>query len=168
MECPACNKPVTQSPAPDGGVNIYCSHCGWGAMPSESARSKPQRPPIWQVLLLWVAAIVIVVGPYLGLMYGIPELLDVGPEAFDDASGRLVTLVRYNYWWVMGAYILISVVFTPTYDRENIGFFGGFMDNPFSLQDDWERQKRTWQFLLLPGKTVWAAFVATKLFLFPK
>ena len=169
MECPACNKPVTQAPAPDGGVNIFCSHCGWGTRPSAAAGpSKPARPPIWQLLLLWPTAVAIVIGPYFALMFGIPALMDVGVAEIDNASDRILTLIRYNYWWVIAVYVFISVVFTPTYDPEATGFFGGFMDNPFSFRDDWERQKRTWFFLLLPGKTVWAAFVVTKQFLLPR
>lgn len=98
----------------------------------------------------------IIVGPYLLLMFEIPALMHVGPAAFDDASDRILALVRHNYWWVLAVYLVISVLFTPTYDSGEVGFFGGFMDNPLSLHDDWERQNRAWFLLLLPGKTVWA------------
>jgi len=168
MECPACNKPVTQSPAPDGGVNIYCRYCGWGAIPTTVTSSAPTRAAIWKVFLMWGVAAVIIVGPYLALEFGIPVLMDTGFAAFDDASDRMVMLVRYNYWWVLAVYLFISVVFTPTYDPDETGFFGGFMDNPFSLHDDWERQKRLWFFLLIPGKTVWVAVMMTKQFVLPR
>jgi hypothetical protein len=162
MECPVCNRPVSQSPAPDGGVNIFCRRCGWGAMPGNTARAEPPRPPIWQVALFWALALAIVIGPYFGLIYGIPALLDVGVLSVDEGVDRIVDLVRYNYWWVFGIYLVICVVFTPTYDPDQTGFLGGVIDNPFSFHDDWERQKRTFLFLMLPGKTVWAAFVLTK------
>jgi hypothetical protein len=168
VDCPACNKPVTQSPAPGGGVTFFCTHCGWGGIPSSVTPTKSERPAIWKVLLLWIVAIVIVVGPYLALMFGIPELMDVGPAAFDEAADRILALVRFNYWWVLAIYLFISVVFTPTYDSDRVGFFGGFIDNPFSFEDDWERQKRAWLFMLLPGKTVWVAIVMTKRLIVPR
>ncbi len=94
--------------------------------------------------------------------------MDVGPTAFDEASERMLGLVRYNYWWIFAIYLFISVIFAPTYDSNEVGFLGGYVDNPFSLHDDWERQKRLWFFLLLPGKTVWAAVLITKQLIVPR
>lgn len=162
MECPNCNAPVTQREAEDGSLTIFCSDCGWGT-DADAGEPEPaaQRPAVRNVALLWILAIAIFVGPYIALRLGIPHMLDIGPEVFDDAAGRLIANLNVHYWWVMAAYVFLAAVFTPTYDRDKVGLFGGFVDNPFSFEDDYHRHMRALAFFLLPGKVVAAALIST-------
>ncbi|MBX3176312.1 MAG: hypothetical protein KF886_03040 [Candidatus Hydrogenedentes bacterium] len=166
MECPICSRSVTQAESPDGELRIWCAACGWGAGPG-GADVREERPagggaaPLWQVALLWAVAVAVVVGPYFALRFGLPALFDVGLRGAGAAHAKYVTALNGWYPIVMGAYLAAAGLFTPAYDRDNVGWFGGLLDNPFSLQDDWERTKRTWLFVLLPGKTVWVALKLT-------
>jgi len=164
MNCPSCNKPTTQEQAADGALSTFCSYCGWGNGARNTFSSEPpppEKPSLVFIGLLWLVAVVVVIGPYFGLLYGIPELMNVGPEAFDDAAERMIDLVKRNYWWVMGVYLFLALMLSPEPDSRNLGFFGGLADNPFSFEDDWERQKLVFALVLMPGKAVWAAFGMT-------
>ncbi len=167
MDCPACAQPVKQHQGPDGGIAFSCPQCGWGTNAEAKVQhdSDTPRPSIGLVIGLWPLAWLIVLGPYLALRFGIPAFADTGVTAFEDASARIVGLLDIHYWWIFAIYLFLAAVFTPTYDSDKTGWFGGYIDNPFSFEDDWERQKRAWFFMLLPGKTVLAAFVMTYRFI---
>lgn len=170
MECPNCTAPVAQAEEPDGSLNIYCPSCGWGADssgPPEPA-APPTRPSAWLVLGLWLLSAVVVLGPYFGLRFGVPYMLDVGTNAFDEATSRFIAVLNVHYWWVIALYIFLSGVFTPNVRREDMGWFGGWVDNPFSWEDDWERQKFGFAVMFAPGKTVWAAAIMTYRLLAPR
>ncbi|MBN8823467.1 MULTISPECIES: hypothetical protein [unclassified Spirosoma] len=49
-------------------------------------------------------------------------------------------------------YVLISHVVTATPDYTNVGWFGGLIDNPFRISDDYNRWLIYIQVILLPGK----------------
>ena len=165
MNCPSCNSELRQRQEPDGSLSIFCAACGWGTGP-ELADSV-ERPSLLLILGLWGLSAVVILGPYFALRFGVPEFLDVGPKALDEGADSFVTLLNANYWWVIMVYVFLCGVFSPTYDSNNVGLFGGLMDNPFSFRDDWERQKRAWAFALLPGKAPWAAVRLTYRFIVP-
>ena len=159
MDCPLCNRPVEQTETPDGELRLWCSACGWGTAESTAAGGEQEvaPAPAWKLALLWCAAVLVVTGPYVLLRFGLPSLFDVGLSGADAAHAKYLAALNGWYGIVMAFYLAAAGLFTPTYDPNNVGLFGGMVDNPFSLQDDWERTKRTWLFLLLPGKIFWAA-----------
>ena len=162
MECPVCNQPVQQNESPDGELRLWCAACGWGAGDVGDADEVPGEPTaLWKLLLLWVAAAIVVVGPYFALRYGLPSLFDIGLRGADEAYAKYLAALNGWYGIIMAFYLAAAGLFTPTYDPNNVGWFGGMVDNPFSYQDDFERTKRTVLFLLLPGKLFWAAVKLT-------
>lgn len=162
MDCPACNFPIREQKLPDGSVDFSCPKCGWGKGGAAYSRhDEPARPSAGRVAIFILAALLVVFGPYLALRIGIPILFDTGSQAFAEASDRLIAALNFHYWWIMALYIMLSALISPSYDRENLGWLGGFVDNPFSWQDDWERQKRAWAFFFAPGKAVVVAGVLT-------
>lgn len=119
-----------------------------------------------KLLFGWVLSAVIVVGPYLALRYGVPWLiesqLDIGAGLDTEEAGyRFAMMVHRHYWWVFIVYMLIAGIVTPSYDREEMGLFGTFVDNPFSFQDDYNRTMFTLMILLAPGKVVWVTLHTT-------
>lgn len=161
MECPMCNSPVEQKETPDGETRIWCGACGWGAGEAVVAEEATGAPAVWQIVLLWIGALIVVLGPYCALRFGLPALFDIGLPRADEVHAKYLTALNGWYWLIMAFYLAAAGLFTPTYDPDNVGWLGGYIDNPFSLQDDWERTKRTWVFLLLPGKLFWMAVKAT-------
>lgn len=51
-------------------------------------------------------------------------------------------------------YLGIAYVFKPEPDRSNLGWFGGCIDNPFRISDDFNRSLMFLSVLLLPGRLV--------------
>lgn len=163
MECPVCNRPVIQAETPEGELKIWCSACGWGADGGSSGGASQGAEPaaLWKIALLWLVAIAVIAGPYVALRFWLPGLFDIGLRGADEAYARYLAALNGWYGLVMAGYLAAAGLFTPTYDPNNVGLFGGLMDNPFSFQDDWERTKRTFLMLLLPGKVVWVAVKLT-------
>ena len=163
MECPICNRPVTQSESPDGELRLWCGACGWGMGSTEPIEEQDNDVPtaLWALALLWLVAVAFVIGPYFALRFAVPELFDIGLRGVHEAHEKYIALLNGWYGIVMAIYLAAAGLLTPTYDPENVGFFGGMIDNPFSFQDDSERTKRTILLVLLPGKTVWVAFYLT-------
>ncbi|MBM4367419.1 MAG: hypothetical protein FJ102_14500, partial [Deltaproteobacteria bacterium] len=60
-----------------------------------------------------------------------------------------------HYLGFLAAYVVISNLFTPSYDASDLGWGGGTIDNPFSHTDDQNRFLRNLAFFLFPGKLVW-------------
>lgn len=162
MDCPMCGASATQEEQGDA-LKVYCARCGWGT--GEAVDAVPDAPVAatawWWLLLLWVAAVAVVVGPYFALRYGLPELFDIGLPGGDEAHARYLDALNSWYAFVMATYLASAGLFTPTYDPDNVGWFGGMIDNPFSFQDDFERMKRTLLIVLLPGKVFWVALKLT-------
>ena len=113
---------------------------------------------LFKLLFGWILSAIVIVGPYAALKWGLPwaveNHLDVGFDT-EQPVQRLVALVDYNYWWVCLVYIILAGLITPSYDRENMGLFGTFVDNPFSYEDDVNRTMFAVMILLAPGKVVW-------------
>ena len=156
MDCPSCATPIRGRELPDGSTDFSCPKCGWGKVggTAHSRDDAPKKPSAGRVMLFLFAALLIVIGPYAAMIIGIRVFMGDAEPAFADAADRLIGLINLHYWWIMAVYIFLAAAFSPTWDRDNVGWLGGMIDNPFSLQDDWERSKRTFAFLLLPGKVV--------------
>lgn len=103
----------------------------------------------------WSLSAVILLGPYLAIRFGLPLVWQPPPEA-EEAFAYFLVLVDLNYWWIALVYVGISALVTPEYDRDKLGLFGiPYIDNPFSLEDDYHRFMRRLSRLLFPGKVVW-------------
>jgi hypothetical protein len=119
-----------------------------------------------KVLLGWVLSAGVVALPYVALRYGVPWLietqLDIGAGVdVKDLAFRWELLVYRHYWWVLIVYLLAAGIITPRYDREEMGLFGTFVDNPFSYQDDYNRAMFGVMVVLTPGKIVWLTLHTT-------
>ncbi len=153
MNCPVCAQPVRQykDPVQSGRLIRYCGHCGWGAEKADEARndlrdrledhSESSRPQLlWaRRLLAWGFSLALLAGPYLWLV------LSVGP---------MEPWVHPTYWLTMVAYVGLAFVLCPRPDMEELGWFGGLIDNPFSHEDDLNRFLLALLIFLLPGKVV--------------
>jgi len=162
MECPVCNCPVRQEEQ-GGALRVWCSSCGWGTETAQVDEvSLPvEKASVGQLMLWWAGALLVVVGPYFALRYGLPSLFDIGLSGAEEAYARYLAVLNSWYALVMALYLGAAGALTPTYDPNNVGWFGGMIDNPFSFQDDFERVKRTLVLVLLPGKVFWVAVKLT-------
>lgn len=164
MNCPKCGN-LCSTREGEGPAGFYCKKCGWG---KEGLSPAPSDSPLSVGLfiklgLLWALSVVIVVGPYLLFLYGIPELVtsitqghaEMDPEKVRDA-------LTPRYLWGMAIYLLLGVAFSPRYDPGKLGLFGNvFLDNPFSYEDDFNRTMLALSLLLAPAKIVWATLRST-------
>ena len=111
-----------------------------------------------KLAVVWALSLAVLLIPYFALRFGAPWI--VGSYRSDGrivvacAVYRFVVALNIHYWWVFAAYVILAAVITPNYDRENMGLFGTFIDNPFSFQDDYNRTMFTLMILLAPGKIV--------------
>jgi len=106
-------------------------------------------------IAFWALSIAIVVGPYFALRFGVPLLVARSPFASAFAMDRFLVALNLNYWWVMLVYIALAGIFTPKWDPDNLGLFGGYVDNPLTFEDYHNRAMRTLALFLFPGKFVW-------------
>ncbi|MCA9432381.1 MAG: hypothetical protein KC940_17850 [Candidatus Omnitrophica bacterium] len=115
-----------------------------------------------KLIFLWAAALIIVLGPYLAIVHGLPWLVQEKGWTFANADpNKLSAALNPHYWIVLLVYLTVSFFFVPSYDSENLGLFGTRRDNPFSMEDDYNRTLQTVYQLLLPGKLVCAAGLYT-------
>ncbi len=115
-----------------------------------------------ELLFLWLSALLVMLGPYMAIVHGLPWLVQEQGWTFVQAdSVKLAASINPHYWVLLLVYLVISFFFTPTYDLENLGLFGSRRDNPFSMEDDYNRTLHSVYQLLLPGKLVCAAFLFT-------
>jgi hypothetical protein len=107
----------------------------------------------------WALSCAVIFGPYLVLRFGAPWIVETylsqGQIDLTDAVYNFIVALNRHYWWVFALYIVLAGLITPSYDRENMGLFGTFVDNPFSFHDDYNRAMFTLMILLAPGKIVW-------------
>lgn len=92
----------------------------------------------------WIGSIVIVAGPYVGMHYAFTEVL----------QKELPQWLALSYWIVMVTYLLAAATIQPDYDRTELGWFGGLVDNPFSWEDDNNRRGLFLDIALIPGRVV--------------
>ena len=53
--------------------------------------------------------------------------------------------------FILILYHLISLFIQPNPNYDNVGWLGGFMDNPFRISDDFNRSLITIKVILIPG-----------------
>ena len=66
---------------------------------------------------------------------------------FEAASAKSI-LISFIF---PALYIALGFFFRPQADVDDLGWFGGMMDNPFSFTDDYNRGLLGLRVLLLPG-----------------
>lgn len=163
MFCPQCNARIPIDPE-QGDPAPSCPACGWG---SHRESQQPAPRPVWRALrlgLLWGGAIIVLVGPWLGIRYLLLQLeaSQLGP-AIDtsELAGRWFP----HYCWIMALYILLAWSVRPSYDRDNLGIFGGdaySRHNPaVTAEQHYNRFLHTLSMLLFPGHLVVAALEET-------
>ena len=179
MECPRCNQTLERIDRRVPGRQdpkriFYCEHCGWGkeqleqkekAQASDSGPAPDAGPPLWLKLRgLWALSIAIMIVPYVLILH-IPVLFSSAyPELFDaqEATTRMAEALNPMYMVIMAIYIGLCGLFqTPNVDRNDMGWFGGLVNNPFSYSDDINRQKFWLLLLMLPGKIMVMTATAT-------
>lgn len=166
MNCPKCNRKVSQQDMPDGSIVFHCNHCGWGNERLEAARAAgsaavaSEGPSLAgsavRLMLWWVASLAVILGPYLLLRYALPMWLDDQGTHAVQAGEKLAAMLDTHYWWMIGGYLLISFTVSPRPISDYYGLFGSpTIDNPFTWEDNYNRTMATLAILLFPGKVVW-------------
>ena len=161
--CPKCDCETRAGTLPDGEVAWYCPECGWGRDRFQKKdhagggrHTAAQSIPAITWLKLpvsWVLSLLIIIDPYLTIIYSILWLIENQCWNFIDISReKLIGVLNPAYWIITGIYLLLAVVLSPTYDPDNLGMFGKrWIDNPFSYEDDYNRLMQNFAILLLPG-----------------
>ncbi|MDZ7833381.1 MAG: hypothetical protein U5L07_16680 [Desulfobacterales bacterium] len=179
MNCPKCNHSLSRTTSPGTGAEnagpiFFCENCGWGKERLEkqtagqaeaAAAAVDLSAATWIKLLgLWVLSAAFVIAPYV-LLVKAPLLFGgADPAVFNPvaASERMAAALNPHYWIVVAVYLLICWTFNPPeFDRHNMGWFGGLVDNPFSFTDDINRTKFKILLLMVPGKIIKMTVVAT-------
>ena len=143
MECPQCNARVREMSAPDGGRLFYCGVCGWGQQATHASQpSEPVGTPWGWLILGWLWTLTLVLGPYAFLLVWLPQ----------QTGDPVAVWIHMTYWMVMAIYLMAAATVDPSFDRSNMGWAGGMIDNPFSFEDDMNRAGLFWALALLPGK----------------
>ncbi len=179
MNCPQCNQTLTQINQPRPGTPhekkiYYCEHCGWGKQqfktddrvePTVSAATpNTGSATLLKLSLLWALSVALVVVPYV-LLVNIPFLFSgADPAIFnpEEASAKVAAMLNPLYWVIVGTYILICATFqSPDVDWNDLGWFGGLVNNPFSYSDNINRHRLVLLLMMMPGKIVVVTFTAT-------
>ena len=95
----------------------------------------------------WILAVAILFGPAAAILYAVPEL--AGLKFWGIYAGV----------WAVVLVIARYVEFCP--DTDDLGWFGGLIDDPFSWSDDWNRSLLWWRLLFTPPKFVVNTFFDT-------
>jgi hypothetical protein len=154
---------------------FYCEHCGWGKKQLEEKESPPEQDlgqttdytlSTWLKLGgLWILSAAIIIVPYILITNQLPSVLSsFDPELFNaqEVKVRLTEALNPKYWLVLAAYIGICGFFQPPdVDWNDMGWFGGLVNNPFSYSDDINRLKFWFFLLMIPGKIIVATMTAT-------
>jgi hypothetical protein len=115
-------------------------------MPKEKLR-EIHRPQIIFVLWRVVAAGIVI---YLFYAYLFPLLRDEAELSVLQVLG------------IFAIYFAASAIFNPLPDYNNMGWFGGWFDDPTQIEDDINRRLHGLKIFLLPGKIVFSALVYLK------
>ncbi|MFW6059590.1 MAG: hypothetical protein ACODAQ_05380 [Phycisphaeraceae bacterium] len=172
MNCPQCNRTVSQQQMPDGTLVFHCEKCGWGrqrleaALAGGSGEPAPSAPsPARTAMTLtfwWIVSFIIVLGPYLLLRFGVPALLVDEGQLAADAGQKLAGVLDRHYWWIIGLYLLISFSVSPQPMSDYYGMFGmPTINNPFTYEDNYNRTMVGLAIVLMPGKVVWQTTTQT-------
>ena len=179
MDCPRCNQLLKRIDRrvpgrPDPKRIFYCEHCGWGKEQLEQKETahapdlgpEPDSAPATWLKLggLWALSAAMVIVPYV-LIIQIPSLFSSAyPELFDarEATARMVEALNPTYWVIAAMYTgICALLQPPSVDWNDMGWFGGLVNNPFSFSDDVNRQKLWLLLLMLPGKIIVVTLTAT-------
>lgn len=179
MNCPKCNHPMSRNDPSEAGAKnagpvFFCENCGWGkdrrtmettGQAAAVAAAVDLSAATWVKLAgLWALSAAFVVAPYVllvkaPLLFGGADPAVFNPQA---ASVRMAEVLNPHYWIVVAVYILACWTFNPPeFDRHNMGWFGGLVDNPFSFTDDINRTKFKILLLMVPGKIIKMTLTAT-------
>lgn len=163
--CPSCNSDLIATTLPHGGAIHTCRECGWGSdrlrdrklqagIDTAPDRSIPIRT-ILKLPIFWALSALVVFGPWIAIVYGIPALAEQQGWTYIEATPQsLAADLNPVYWYVMAAYLALASLVKGAIQFDNLGLFGTMIDNPFSFEDDWNRSMLTLGLLLLPGKLV--------------
>jgi Zn-finger nucleic acid-binding protein len=95
----------------------------------------------------WMLSLIFLFGPAVAIAFVVPEVLGLRFWAI------------YAAVWLVVLLIAKHVEFCP--DTEDLGWFGGWMDDPFSWSDDWNRTLLWWRFVFTIPKFVVKTFEDT-------
>lgn len=154
------------------GVIHICEKCGWGRNPSEVRRTadglsgeNPRRisTATWVKLpIFWALSLIICLGPYVAIVYGLPWLAEQGEISWAGLnSADLQARINPTYWIVLVLYLCFASLVSGGVDFSNLGLGGTLMDNPFSLEDDYNRFALNLALIAIPGKIVLLAVIGT-------
>jgi hypothetical protein len=171
MKCPQCGAAL-QRRALEMGSAYVCGRCGWGRDTADARRQSEASvtgetvkisAKTWIKLpIFWALTFLICLGPYLGIVHGIPWLVE--QQGWDIAELTPETLrqkINPGYWFVLLVYVVIAALLNIGVDFENLGLFGTTRDNPFSLEDDRNRTLLKLAMFLAPGKIVAFTLIGT-------
>ena len=130
---------------------MWCPKCGWGGKQGKSIHEvgepdEPGKPSLVWVILGWVYSVCFVAGPYVALLIYLPDV-----EMW----------VHYTYWAVMVLWLMAAAALDPSPDMSELGWAGGLINNPFSYEDDINRNKLLLALILIPAKMVIATLSMT-------
>ncbi len=145
MECPRCGSAIERPSLGAGASSTSCNHCGWGKNRTAPVKPGPtfgDVPPVrgLKLSMLILVSAALLVGPYWAL------------ERYLGAT--LPPDWRLYYLGIVPVYLFLSWAITPNPDMDDLGWFGGLMDNPFSFSDGYNRFLLFLGLLLLPGKLI--------------
>jgi ribosomal protein L37E len=150
MTCPVCGRKTTLSYQTG---RMTCPACGWGTdhpqipEPARRKRRSSARTDPASLIMLWIITAA-VVGVAYWIVFGLAKA---------DRSGDNILI----FIAAMAGYALAGHLFRPTIDTENLGWFGGLIDNPFRISDNFERFKLKFLILLYPGRAISGAVIGT-------
>ncbi len=164
MECPKCGNFLESHPQEIGAIYI-CEKCGWGRNPdavraaadgTEGTASRHISTSTWVKLpIFWTLSLIVCLGPYVAIVYGLPWLADQGQiELSHISSAELQSKINPGYWIALAVYLGFASLVGGGVDFSNLGFAGTMIDNPFSLEDDYNRAMLNLAILAIPGKIV--------------
>lgn len=100
----------------------------------------------------WLIYLVIVIGLFLTVI----ALYWVVNNRPNEGFGRI--LIKLGF---LVAYVAAGYFIRPVPDTTNLGLWGGLINNPFRISDDYNRYLATMKALLLPGRIIAYSLVMT-------
>lgn len=154
------------------GVIHICEKCGWGRDPDAVRRTadglsgnhgRHISTATWVKLpIFWALSLLICLGPYVAVVYGLPWLAGQGEISWSGLnSADLQAKINPTYWIVLALYLAFASLVSGGVDFSNLGLGGTMIDNPFSLEDDYNRVALNLAVIAIPGKIVLLAVIGT-------
>lgn len=170
MQCPKCGNEMDRHPQEMGVIHI-CEKCGWGRNPDVVRRTADGKTgdgrrvstSTWVKLpIFWALSLIVCFGPYIAIVYGLPWLADQGEITLTGIeSAELQAKINPTYWIVLVLYLCFASLISGGVDFSNLGLGGTMMDNPFSLEDDYNRLALNLALIAIPGKIVILTVIGT-------